>query len=360
VTLALSLAGSERALSRDACNARQGWSTRAGCLITLKSDDGAYGVGEASPLPGFSLDTLQQSQAALLALDAALLPARLEPGQSAVLELSRAAAQLPPGVPAAHAALECALLDLWARTAQKPAWSLLVGDTDAVPTARVVSALLMGEPEHALEQAKLAEARGVRTFKFKIGRPGALARELEAVERLRAELAGDVRLRLDANQSLSGTDARAWLPRFAELGLEYIEEPCPLHELARLADLELPLALDESLIGQVAAAAVPALSALGVSALVLKPTLLGGVSGCRAWAEAAQRMDVQVILSHAFEGPVGLSLSAALALSIGSESAAHGLDLEGARLEHLRLPFFSGAQLEPWSEPGFGLEQDAE
>jgi o-succinylbenzoate synthase len=355
VTLSLSLASTERALSRDARNARQGWSTRAACIITLKSDDGQRGVGEASPLPGFSPDTLEQCQAALAALEPAQLPARLEPGRSARVELARASAQLPRDVPAARAALEGALLDLWSRSAQKPAWALLLDAATTMPQRRPLAALLMTEPEQALEQARHAHARGIRTFKLKIGRAGALEREISSLQGLRAELGPDVRLRLDANQSWSAVEARACLPRFAEQGLEYVEEPCARDNLMSLADLEVPLALDESLVQLAGTADLPQqLEALGVSALILKPTLLGGVSACCTWAEAAAQIGAEVILSHAFEGPVGLALSAALALSIGSETSAHGLDLEGARLEQLRLPFFSGAHLEPWSEPGFG------
>ncbi|HEX3852484.1 MAG TPA: o-succinylbenzoate synthase [Polyangiaceae bacterium] len=354
MTLALSLASAERTLSRAARNARQGWATRAACILTLKGDT-QYGLGEASPLPGFSPDSLEQCQTALAAVDPARLPARLEPGQSARVELARASAQLPRGVPAARAALEGALLDLWSRSAQKPAWALLL-DTDASPPARrAVAALLMAEPEQALEQAQHAHTRGIRTFKLKIGRPGALEREIAALESLRRKFGANVHLRLDANQSFSGAQARACLPRFAEHGLEYIEEPCPRGDLARLAELGLPLALDESLM-QLAEDVTGSqnFDALKLSALILKPTLLGGASACCEWADIAARIGAKVILSHAFEGPVGLGLSAALALSIGSETSAQGLDLEGARLEHLKPPFFSGAHLEAWSEVGFG------
>ncbi|HEY1535353.1 MAG TPA: o-succinylbenzoate synthase [Polyangiaceae bacterium] len=355
MTLALSLASSERTLARGAQNARQGWATRAACIITLKSDTGLRGVGEASPLPGFSRDSLAQCQTALAALDLAELPCYLEPGQSARVELARASAQLPHGVPAARAALEGALLDLWSRAVQKPAWALLLDEAAATPRRRAVAALLMAEPEQALAQARRAQARGIRTFKLKIGRPGALERELSTLQSLRAQLGPEARLRLDANQSLSASEARACLPRFAEQGVEYVEEPCARTELGGLAELQVPFALDESLAELAGATNITEqLRAPGVSALILKPTLLGGVSACYAWAEIAAELNASVILSHAFEGPVGLGLSAALALAIGSETAAHGLDLEGARLEHVKLPFFSGAQLEPWSEPGFG------
>ena len=351
--LSLSLARTERTLARHTGNARRGWATRAACIVTLKGDD-STGLGEASPLPGFSPDTLEQCLAALGAVDPERLPTRLEPEQSARVELARASAQLPLGVPAARAALEGALLDLWSRGLHKPAWALLDGGT-GTPRRRALAALLMAEPEQALEQAVHAYARGMRTFKLKIGRLGALEREIATLGSLRETLGPEVRLRLDANQSFSAAEARACLPRFAEHGVEYIEEPCARSNLEHLVGLGVPIALDESLVQLAdAGSRAPELRALGVGALVLKPTLLGGVSACCAWADVAARIGAEVVLSHAFEGPVGLGLSAALALSIGSKTVAHGLDLEGARLEHLPLPLFSGAVLEPWSQAGFG------
>ncbi|MEO8901989.1 MAG: o-succinylbenzoate synthase [Polyangiaceae bacterium] len=354
VSLQLSLASTERALSRPAHNARQGWSTRAACVITLTGDDGGTGSGEASPLPGFSLETLSDCQAVLGAVDAKTLPKQLAPGQSLLEGLEGATRGLPKGVPAARSALECALLDLWARAAGKPAWDLIRAPNQGAPTALRVAALLQGEPEEACEQAQAAHARGVRCFKFKIGRAGALERELIAVRRLRATLGPQVQLRLDANQSLSAEQARVQLPRFAPYDIEYIEEPCTTDELTRLGSLALPVALDESLRAHSPFGSLP-----GVRALVLKPALLGGISACIAWAEAARRSGAEIILSHTFDGPLGLMLSAALALGIGSDASAHGLDLHGARLEAAHLPGFLGARLQAWSEPGFGIAEPA-
>jgi O-succinylbenzoate synthase len=138
------------------------------------------------------------------------------------------------------------------------------------------------------------------------------------------------------------------LPRIAVHALEYIEEPCTPRDLGQLADLALPIAWDESL-------ANTALPAIPLRALVLKPTLLGGISACAYWAEQAARIGADVIVSHAFEGPVGLAVSATVALCWGSEGLAHGLDVDGARLAPELVPFISGARLEAWSEPGFGL-----
>ena len=348
MSLRLSLTGRQRRLTRPAQNARHGWTERDACLVTLTGDSGRQGRGEASPLPGFSPDRLDDCAAALGSLELRGVPESLAVGQSALAELGRASARLPAELPAARAALECALLDLWSQNAERPAWSLL---SDArVPAPRRVAALLMGDPEQALPQAQLAYARGVRCFKFKIGRPGAIERELSAVVALRRALGPDVQLRLDANQSLSVTQARAHLPRFAEQDLEYIEEPCAPRALCELRDLALPLACDESLL-------LGELPAFPVRALILKPSLLGGLSVCAAWAERALGVGAELVVSHAFEGPRGLALSAVIALCWGSERFAHGLDLDGARLNPSAIPYFSNAQLEPWSAPGLGTSE---
>jgi len=347
VTLTSTVVSSARILPRSAQNARVEWSERAGCVLTLESDDGLRGQGEAAPLPRFSPDSLQACQDALAAFDASGIADHLAPDQDLIGELCRASLRIPEGLPAARAALESALLDLWARAAGVPAWALLVPASTA-PSSRAVAALLMGEPEQALAQAVTARARGIASFKFKIGRPGALERELRAVQELRAQLGPLARLRLDANQGLSLAEAKQYLPRFAQSALEFVEEPCAPHELPQLRELGLPYALDESLV-------LGALPQIGDRAVILKPTLLGGVSKCFAVARAARAVGAEVILSHAFEGPLGLALSAALALSIGSETSAHGLDLEGARVEPSSLPFFSGAELRAWTEPGFGV-----
>ena len=356
MTLRVSVVATERALPRLAQNARSSWSQRSGYLITLTGDDGVSGSGEATPLPGFSADSLEASGEALRHFDAGSTPTRLEPGMSVFDELCTASSALRR-TPSARAALESALLDRWARVAGKPAWALLLSSNVAPPPHRAVSALLQGDPEQAVLQAQIGYARGVRCFKFKVGRPGALDRELSTVQDLRGTLGSEVSLRLDANQALSLQQARNYLPRFAAHGLEIIEEPCAPAQLSQLADLQLPLAVDESLAGlEDPSSHAPWLAQCGVKAVVLKPSLLGGASACRAWARVAREIGAEVILSHAFEGPHGLALSAALALSVGSESRAHGLDLEGARLDHLNFPWFSGSKVVPWTASGFAVE----
>jgi o-succinylbenzoate synthase len=354
VTLALSLRASRREFARSTGNARSEWHARDATIITLESDQSNSGRGEVSPLPGFSPDSLDGCERALSALNLDEIPEELAAVDSLAAELSHASARLPSHLPAARAGLEAALLELWSRTAALPAWALL-REGPALPKARRVAALLSGEPEQWLAEAAEAQARGVTAFKLKVGRNGGVERELAAVSRLRAELGANVALRLDANRSWSPREANAYLPRFAEHAPEFVEEPCSFAGLAELAPSAVRFALDESLAEHPREIAnVTALVARGVAVFVLKPALLGGVSPCIAWAKAADEAGAEVILSHTFDGPLGLALSAALALAIGSERTAHGLDLPGARLSPESVPCFSGPEIRAWTSPGFG------
>jgi hypothetical protein len=89
VSVRLSLTSVQRALTHPAHNARRTWTERAAQLITLQSDDGTRGFGEASPLPGFSRDTLEECGAALRDLDLSDVPESLDAERAALTELER-------------------------------------------------------------------------------------------------------------------------------------------------------------------------------------------------------------------------------------------------------------------------------
>jgi o-succinylbenzoate synthase len=350
VTLTLRVARVQRTLPASVENAHQRWHTRAALQIHVADGSGTHGLGECSPLPGYSPDTLAACELALAELELAPVPERCAPDElePALREASRA---LPRELPAARCALETALLDLWSRQLARPAWQLL--RPASVPPAPRRLAALLASLDSATEDAAEALARGITAFKLKLGRPGALAAELAAARALKSALPAAAKLRLDANQALS-VHARAALREHATLGPEWLEEPCAPDELAQLGDLDLPVALDESLSGRSPAELDQLCERVpGVCAVVLKPMLLG-VLGCLELAERAQARGLAVVLSHTFDDAPALAVSAALALAVGSTERAHGLDLRGARFVE-KLPGFRPGSLEPWTEPGLGL-----
>jgi L-alanine-DL-glutamate epimerase-like enolase superfamily enzyme len=326
-------------------DAQRRWPTRSSLLVRLLDEHGAGGTGEASPLPGYSPDALPEVEQALAALDTGALANALA-GGTVRAALAAVSGLVPRTLPSARAALETAALDLLARRRGTPA-PLALG---AEPSARrPLSALLGPATSPTLSSdAERALGQGDRSLKVKLGAPGALPAELAALTALRERFGFVFALRLDANGALHAPELADAAPALQRLNIELFEEP----GVACLP--ELPLALDESLQGLTVAEAEAAWQRRGARALVLKPTALGGLSHCLALAERALASNLQLCVSHCFDGPFAWRAAAALALSLPA-GAAHGLaphaGLFGWKTGPLPL---ERGELLSWQEPGLG------
>lgn len=332
-------------------DARRSWPERESLLLRLTDDSGHSGLGEASPLPGYSRDQLDQVEAALGRIEARSLAAALEqrPHSDVLGVLSALGALVSADLPSARMALETAGLDLLARRHGKSAPELLGADGSARPLAQLLGP---ASAQGLLSDADAAVQAGFSHLKLKLGGAGLLDAELAGVRALRERHGNAVTLRLDANGSLSESDvARAW-QSLAPLDVEWFEEPGQLPEALLGA---LPLALDESLQGLDEDAVRAHARRLQARCLVLKPTALGGLAHCWQLAELARALGLQVVLSHTFDGPWAWRAAAALALALPA-GCAHGLAPHaGLDAWQLAAPPVVRASLQTWAEPGLGL-----
>jgi o-succinylbenzoate synthase len=305
-------------------NSGASWSARHGLLFELVSEDGRTGRGEASPLPGYSVETIEDCAAALIALTSAAFD-RLELESSAAPEVRRwlGAHSMPP---AARFAVETALFNLIAACTGR-SFAELLGSA-VTPHTVPLSALLSSED--LLREAAAARARGLETLKVKIGTGRAFADELAALRALRREVGPEIRLRLDANGAFPLAEAARRLEALSDLHAEFIEEPVPLGQLAGFAEQRapaVPLAADESL--RIEALRPDLLRAFGQGRLavaVLKPTVLGGALACLDLASELLPLGAKLTVTHAFEGPVALAAATALASVLPGPVLAAGLD----------------------------------
>lgn len=330
-------------------NARDRWPERHSLLLRLSDAQGRAGVGEASPLPGYSPDSLDDVEQALHALSVDEVARALEAGSTRAV-LHAVSVLVPAKLPSGRLALETAALDF---LGQRDAVSapVLLG---AAPTAERPIAQLVGS---ALDvsfggQCERAVQAGFRHLKVKLGAPGQLDAELLALRAAAARVGSAARFRVDANRALDLAEVeRAWATLEA-LDVELFEEPGALSpSLPRT----LPLALDESLQGLDVTRAVQRLDATGAPFAVLKPTALGGLEHCWQLAERAQTSGTHSLVSHCFDGPIALHAAAALALALPG-GVAHGL-APHAGLEGWPHPATACAHglLKAWSKPGLGF-----
>jgi o-succinylbenzoate synthase len=329
-------------------DARRSWPERESLLLRISDARGQSGVGEASPLPGYSPDRLDDVETELGRLDSQALAAALEllPARAA---LRAVASLMPIGLPSARMALETAALDLLGRRLGMSAPILLGAASSA--TRQLAELVGPASSSSLLQDAERAVRAGFKHLKLKLGSSGLLERELAGVTALRQRLGASAAVRLDANGSLTAEDLELAWPELARLGIEWFEEPGPVPE--RLASA-LPLALDESLQGLDEAQVEALLRLRKPRCVVLKPMALGGLDHCWRLAERARDVGADAIISHCFDGPFAWRAAAALALAL-PRGPAHGLaphaGLEAWSMN--ALPVRQGC-LETWSEPGLG------
>ncbi len=326
-------------------NARRVWRRRAGLLVDLCAG-AVHGLGEASPLPGFSTDTLGEAESALAGLDIVALERALE--LSEIQTALRAVVDLlPSSQPAARMALETAALDWRARRDGVSAVTLL----GVAPHTERKLAWLVTASDHA--GARSAEAAGYRHFKLKVGAPGNLAVEITSVMELGRALATDARLRLDANQSWTEVQAQSACRALAALHVEFVEEPC--RALSHPLDTDIAIALDESLRGRRPEELEALVRTTGAGVVILKPMLLGGITRCLDWGREASALGLGVVVSHSCDGPVALIAAAALALTLPTAYAQGLAPHAGLAIwPTVALPIV-GATLRAWDGPGLGI-----
>ena len=147
------------------------------------------------------------------------------------------------------AALDTALWDCLGKSLGVPCRHLWGAALDRIPAYAMVGWLNYDDREVQSICAKAVE-QGFHAIKIKVGYP-TLAEDIRRVKVVRGAIGEDIRLMVDANQSLTVKDAISRGRAFQDLGCYWWEEPIPAGDVdgyARLADaLDIPIATGENL-----------------------------------------------------------------------------------------------------------------
>ena len=178
------------------------------------------------------------------------------------------------------------------------------------------------------EDARWAVEQGYKTIKAKVGGDPKLAvrRALE----LREAIGSAIRLRLDANGAWTFDQALAFCAGTKLAQLEVLEQPIDHLRPAILTELSqlrrragCKIAVDEGIraaadVGRVGAAQA-------ADAVVLKPMFLGGWRPTSQAIQLARTCGLDVIISSALDGSIGLAYAAHMVAASNLTNLAHGL-----------------------------------
>ncbi|MFD0710068.1 o-succinylbenzoate synthase [Photorhabdus akhurstii] len=266
--------------------------TRDGFLIHLQ-ENGQQGWGEIAPLPEFSKETVEQA------------------GEAAVAWLKRWRLGAEPDeseLPSVAFGISCALAELQGKLPQD-------ADYRKAP-------LCNGDPDELI--VRLSNMSGQKVAKVKIGLYEAVRDGM--VVNVLLEAIPDLSLRLDANRSWSRAKADSFAkyvnPDYRHR-IAFLEEPCqtPEQSLSFARDTGIAIAWDESVRDEGFNVAAQA----GVTAIVIKPTLIGSLARCSQLISAAHNAGLEAVISSSIETSFGLTQLARIAHWLTPETIP-GLD----------------------------------
>ena len=281
------------------------YTTRKIWLISL-SDGQREGVGECAPLPDLSCDALpdEEYEARLSQFCASLC-------QSGALDVDALR-----DYPSMLFGLETALLNL--QNGDRLFDTAFSRGEVGIPINGLV---WMGNHEEMLRRMEEKLEAGFRCIKLKIGAID-FDQELDLIRRIRDRFSfHEVELRVDANGAFPYDEALYKLELLSQYNIHSIEQPIKAGQWAFMAELcresPLPIALDEELIGvNDPEIKRHMLNIIKPRYIILKPSLHGGMAGCREWIDLARDMGIGSWITSALESNIGLNAIAQFASSV--------------------------------------------
>jgi o-succinylbenzoate synthase len=170
----------------------------------------------------------------------------------------------------------------------------------------------MGSEAFMKQQIQDKIEAGFSCIKMKIGAID-FDTEINLLKSIRKEFSvKDIELRVDANGAFAPTEALEKLKILSDLELHSIEQPIKQGQIEAMASLceqtPLPIALDEELIGVFdVTKQQELLQTINPQYIILKPTLVGGFGGSKAWIDMAESQNIGWWITSALESNIGLN-----------------------------------------------------
>jgi L-alanine-DL-glutamate epimerase-like enolase superfamily enzyme len=331
--------------------------TQKSAIVRLTAEDGTVGLGNIDPSPGYSIETIEQSLAALREHLSACVHGQDAANPHRIVAAMDAALR---GHLDAKAAIEMACVDMLARRLGVPVHQYLGGAV--VDTVRFNAWIGILPPDEAASEARKWFDRGFRSAKIKVG--GGIEADRERVRAVREAVGPTMALRADANAGYSVDQAIALGRLLEPFDLQLLEQPVADQDLAGMARVRqaigIPVMADESITDHASLIAV--IRADCADIVKLKVMKQGGFLKCRRMLETATAAGMKVVIGHGFG--LGVNTVAEIMLACTSAGVLEGLECVGPLktaddIVRAKLDLDAGSIAVPGG-PGLGVELDDE
>jgi L-alanine-DL-glutamate epimerase-like enolase superfamily enzyme len=275
--------------------------------IALTLADGTRGLAEASS----SIAMPTESQENMIKALKSMIPELRGKPIENYRELVATSWRLQALHPTAAAAMECAILDAYARTLHQSLADFLGGKSTSIETDLSLS---LADPPELLKAAREAVKKGFKRLKVKLGGSS----PVEDLERIKAVRQGAPHAVLvaDGNQGFGLSQATDFAHRLrrAQIPIAFLEQPFRKHDLRTMRlfrqRTHIPVFADEAVLSAADAVRLfEAEAADGVNIKVAKSGLLGALD----IIHIAQRFKKRLAIGCMEESKLGLAASVHLA-----------------------------------------------
>ena len=170
----------------------------------------------------------------------------------------------------------------------------------------------MGSKDEMIARIDEKVAAGFHTIKLKIGAIN-FDQELEMIKYVRSQYSQhELEIRLDANGGFTKDNTLLRLDKLAKYHIHSIEQPIKAGQWESMTELckksPIPIALDEELIGITnPMMMMELLHTIRPHYIILKPSLMGGMSGSLEWLKMAAQFKIGGWITSALESNIGLN-----------------------------------------------------
>ena len=295
-------------------NASFAINEREGFIIRIVDENNFVGFGEVAPLPGFSLENIENCDVALNKLHYSIIEKSAKKIDFDLIQELQSISNLP----SLSFGIEQAVISLLIKRGELS--SLL---TNSKPIE--INGLVGIEPkDEVLKKIDDLLIKGFKTIKIKIGGNN-FEDDIELIKTITNRIDDSIKIRLDINGNWDYEKAEQAVNILDSTKIELIEQPVNnINELVMLADFSpIPVAVDETIKSSADARSI--IEKSNIQTIILKPSILGGIIETITLIKSAGKLGKKIIISSAFEAVVGRSALMLLS-SLVNGNHAHGLN----------------------------------
>ena len=320
-----------------------------GFIVSVTSDDGITGYGEATTTPFITGDTIGSIEYELRVFSETLTgkeesPERLNEIMKNSLRSSRASRN----------AIDCAVWDIIGKRSRSNVRKLLGNYRKSISTSYTVDLV---DPKMARTQANSLLSQGIEVFKVKMG--SGISEDLERVKVVREVIGMEKMVYVDFNQSYTARKAIEISKKLSPLNIEFMEQPVPMHDIRGLKFTrqrsDIPIFADEAIF--TCDDVLNVLENEAADGINIKLMKSGGITEATKMASIAEAYRAPVMIGCMIETRLANTAGLDVALS---RSAVKYTDLDGysSIIEDIASDgiTLSGGQVSGPDIPGVGVK----